>query len=116
MTGRIEFFQDVIETSLPIIRLTKSKNKTTGTATFIFIRPKTFNFIKKSSLIINEMCLIFEQKKIKTTDIKVFFLEGKPFLIKGIFLLKNSREWFDFLNFMKYYSRETGLYFTEILF
>jgi hypothetical protein len=42
MKVNIEFFQNIIETSLPMIRLTKSKNKTTGTATFIFYNPTTF--------------------------------------------------------------------------
>lgn len=115
MKVSIEFFSNIIETSLPIIRLTKSKNKATGTATFLFIRPKTFDSLKFSSLTIQEISLVFDKRKIKTNHMKVFFFQGKPFLIKGIFLLKNSKEWFDFLTFMQYYCRETGLTFTEFL-
>ena len=31
----------------------------------------------------------------------------------NIFIFKNNQEWFDFLNFMNCYSKETGLFFTE---
>jgi hypothetical protein len=61
------------------------------------------------------MSLVFEKKKIKTNRMKIFFFQGKPFLIQGIFLLKNSKEWFDFLTFIQYYSKKTGLTFSEVL-
>lgn len=54
-----------------------------------------------------------QKKKIKTTDISLLFYRGKPFLIKSIFLFKNSKEWFEFLTFMQYYSHELGLSFRE---
>ena len=109
----IEFFQDVLEPSLPLIRLTKSKNKMTGTATFVFVKPKLFQFVSTSDLIIQEMSLVWQKKKIKTIDISVFFFQGQPFIIKSIFLFKNSKEWFEFLTFMHHYSQELGLSFSE---
>ena len=57
--------------------------------------------------------VILNQKKIITNDIEISFKNGKPFLIKAIFLFKNSKEWFDFLSFMNQYSKETGLSFSE---
>jgi photosystem II reaction center protein Psb28 len=57
--------------------------------------------------------LIWKGGQIKTTDISLLFLKGKPFLIKSIFLFKNSKEWFNFLSFMQQYSQEIGLSFTE---
>jgi hypothetical protein len=59
------------------------------------------------------MYLLWEKKKMSTTDVKIFFKKGKPFLFKAIFIFKNSEEWFHFLNFMNFYSKETGLSFAE---
>jgi hypothetical protein len=61
------------------------------------------------------MSLFRQSNKIKTTDIQIIFYKGKPFLLKAIFIFKNSKEWFQFLNFMQFYSKEVGLSFTEIL-
>ena len=113
MIAKIEFFTDYIESTLPIIRLTKSRNKITGTATFIFIRPLLFEFMKNPSHLLTKMCLIWENKTIVTYDLNILFYKGKPFLIKVIFLFKNPIEWYQFLNFMQSYCKETGLSFTE---
>jgi hypothetical protein len=52
-------------------------------------------------------------KEIISKDIQVIFKQGQPFLMKIIFIFKNSQEWFNFLNFMNLYSKETGLFFSE---
>lgn len=113
MSAYIEFILGKKEEIIPTIRLTKSKNGKTGTATFLFIQPLLFK--QKSNYIpeINGMYLIWENKKIKTNDITIRFRNGKPFLLKAVFLFRNSKEWFQFLNFMTCYSKETGLLFTE---
>jgi photosystem II protein len=113
MSAYIEFFAGIKETTFPLIRLTKSKNKMTGTATFLFVMPSVFNHFSFNLQVLNGMFLIWEKKKIQTTDINILFKNGKPFLIKAVFLFKNSQEWFNFLNFMKSYSKETGLVFSE---
>lgn len=113
MTVDIQMIEGVSETTLPLIKLTKSRNGKTGTATFLFIYPITFKFLIYQNNTIHGMYLIWENKKISTTDIKIFFKNGQPFLIKAIFIFKNSKEWFNFLNFMNFYSKETGLSFAE---
>ena len=62
---------------------------------------------------ITDMYLVWENKEINTNEISVIFKKGKPFLLKAIFIFKNDQEWFNFLNFMNAYSKETGLFFTE---
>jgi hypothetical protein len=57
------------------------------------------------------MSLIWEHKKIFTSDVMLFFKNGKPFLIKSILIFKNSQQWFEFLSFMNFYSKEKGLLF-----
>ena len=113
MNTSIEFIKNKKELTLPIIKLTKSINGKTGTATFIFIQPSLFlssNFQINS---INGMYLIWENNKIETKDIEIFFKNGSPYMIRAILIFKNSNEWFHFLNFMNYYSKETGLSFNQ---
>lgn len=114
MAAYIEFLNNFKENTLPLIKLTKSKNAKTGTATFIFIEPTILKSDKYLSEFIKEIALIHNGKKIRSRDIKVFFKDGKPFLIKTIFIFKNPIEWFNFLTFMNLYSQETGLFFAEV--
>lgn len=109
----IEFFKGYQETSLPLIKLTKSRNGQTGTATFLFIHPTVFQTFYSKKLPFESLSLIFHKEIIQSKDITIFFKEGKPFLIKVVFLFKNSFEWFTFLKFMHEYSKETGLSFSE---
>lgn len=114
MSIEIQFLEGVKEETLPLIRLTKSKNGKTGTATFLFIAPKTITKTNNSNISqINGMYLIWKNKKITTTDITIYFQEGKPFIIKAILIFKNSKDWFEFLYFMNYYSKERGLTFSQ---
>jgi photosystem II protein len=111
MTIEIQFIEGKKEEILPIIKLTKSKNGKTGTATFVFISPKSI--IGYTTNPISGMILVSNNKKILTTDVTIYFREGKPFLLKAILIFKNSKEWFEFLSFMNSYSKETGLSFSE---
>jgi photosystem II protein len=113
MVVKILFSSHYAETSLPIIRLTKSRNGKTGTATFLFIRPSLFQKKNFSEILIEGMFLIWDKKRMVSYDIHLFFHEGKPFLIKTIFLFKSPKEWFSFLHFMSAYVKETGLSFDE---
>jgi photosystem II protein len=113
MTIEIQFLEGIKEEVLPIVKLTKSKNGKTGTATFVFINPISLKKMNSENYPINGMYLISNNKKIVTQDIHVIFREGKPFVLKAILIFKNSKEWFDFLYFMNYYSQETGLSFAE---
>jgi photosystem II protein len=101
------------EKTLPIVKLTKSKNGETGTATFIFIQPSIFAFKNSNINSVNGMYLSWGNKKIMTNDVNILFKNGNPFLLKAILIFRNSQEWFHFLNFMTCYSKETGLLFSE---
>ena len=115
MNVKIQLSNNFIETSIPIIRLTKSRNGKTGTATFLFVRPSFFKNKDFSEFFLEEIFLIWEKKRIASYDIQIFFDQGKPFLLKVLFLFKNANEWFFFLNFMSSYAKETGLSFDEFL-
>jgi len=111
MVVEIKFSEKWVEKRLPIIHLTKSRSGKTGTATFVFVRPSYFLLSNYLNYPLEEVSLHWEKKKIQTTDIKIIFYQGEPYLLKAIFLFKNSQDWFFFLSFMNSYSRETGLAF-----
>lgn len=115
---QIQFISGFEEMTVPRrVRLTKSENGETGTATFLFFQPSVFSifldFPFGDSIIIESMTLIWDKKKIITKDIKIYFKNGKPNVIRAILIFRNSKDWFNFLNFMSCYSKETGLSFTE---
>ena len=115
---QIQFISGFEEMTVPRrVRLTKSENGETGTATFLFFEPSVFSvfldFPFEDSIIIKSMTLIWDKKKISTKDIKIYFKNGKPNVIRAILIFRNSKDWFNFLNFMSCYSKETGLSFTE---
>jgi photosystem II 13kDa protein len=111
MNVRIELIKDKKELTLPIIKLTKSLNGKTGTATFVFVNPTLFDEQSFANQNIIGMKLLWENNQIETKDIEIFFKKGNPYLLKATLILKNSKEWFYFLNFMTYYSKETGISF-----
>jgi photosystem II protein len=113
MSVSIEFIENLSEKSLPIVKLTKSRNGKTGTATFLFIKPSVFSEFNSQNFCINGMYLLWDNKKIFTKDIEIIFKNGKPFALKTILIFKNANEWFNFLNFMNLYSKEKGLFFAE---
>lgn len=113
MYTEIQFIKGLNEPTLPIIKLTKSRNGETGTATFLFIKPIIFEKFKNSFVFIEAMYLVGNMQLIQTTDLIIFFKEGHPFLLKAVFIFKNSSEWFNFLKFMNYYSKKNGLWFSE---
>ena len=84
MDVRIEFIENKKELTLPIITLTKSRNGKTGTATFIFIQPSLFINSDFQITSINGMYLLWENNKIETKDIEIFFKNGNPYILKGL--------------------------------
>eukprot|EP01041_Mallomonas_annulata_P018753 gene18753-37802_t len=73
MRPQIRFINNVEELSLPFIQLTKSKNGKTGTATFVFKNPSLFQENSFQEELIEGMYLIWDNKKLVSTDLKIFF-------------------------------------------
>jgi len=111
MSLEIQILNGQKEYSFPIIRVTKSLTGETGTASFLFIQPNFFQSFFNQKKEVEFISLIYDEKKIQTKDITVYYKEGKPFLLKAIFIFKNSIEWFEFLKFMTEYAKEKGFLF-----
>lgn len=115
---QIQFVPGFEERTVPRrIKLTKSGNGETGTATFLFFEPTVFSLFSKVNLEgrseIQGMDLLWDRKTITSKDIKIYFKNGKPQILRTIFIFQDAKDWFNFLNFMSCYSKETGLSFTE---
>jgi photosystem II protein len=118
MKPQIQFLSGFEEITIPRrVRLTRSESGETGTATFLFFEPAVFsiflNLTFPGIILITGMDLLWDKKKITSKDIKIYFREGKPVVIRAILVFRNSKDWFNFFNFMSSYSKETGLSFTE---
>jgi photosystem II protein len=118
MKPQIQFLSGFEEITVPRrVRLTRSENGETGTATFLFFEPTVFSLFLDITfpglILITGMDLLWDKKKITSKDIKIYFKEGKPVVIRAILIFQNSKDWFNFFNFMSSYSKETGLSFTE---
>ena len=110
---KIQFIKGVDETVLPDVRLTRSRDGSTGTATFKFKNP---NILDKKSLKEGEitgMFLIDGEGTIVTCDVNACFVKGKPKSVKSIYIMKNSDDWERFMRFMERYGKSNGLIFTK---
>nr|AYO28228.1 photosystem II protein W [Synura sphagnicola] len=110
----LRFYPNLIKFKPPLIRLTKSLNGETGTATLIFFQFQFLIELKKDyESCLKSLTFISDKKSVETTDISVFFRNGKPFFIKVILILKNPTEWFYFLYFMNSYAKQNELSFLD---
>lgn len=113
MRPKIQFVRGVDETVLPDVRLTRSRDGSTGTATFIFRNP---NILNKKSLKEGEivgMLLIDNEGTIETRDVNACFFKGKPRAVKSIYVMKTAEDWDRFMRFMERYGKRNGLIFTK---
>ena len=113
MTAHIQFIKGINEKILPDIRLTRSRDGSTGTATFRF---KNSNILDKSLALTGEitgMYMIDKEGVLETRDINVNFVNGKPQAIESIYIMKSSQDWDRFMRFMERYGESNGLVFTK---
>lgn len=113
MQAKIQFIKGFDEKVLPDVRLTRSRDGSTGTATFKFKNP---NILHKNTAIKNEitgMYLIDEEGTLETRTVKARFFYGKPETIESIYVIKSPEAWTRFMRFMERYSKTNGLVFTK---
>ena len=113
MKAKIQFIKDVDEKVLPDVRLTRSRDGSTGTATFRFKNPSILDrrIIKEGE--ITGMYLIDEEGILETRNINARFINGKPKAIDSIYIMKSSKAWDRFIRFMERYGKTHGLVFTR---
>jgi photosystem II protein len=113
MEAKIQFIRGLDEKVLPDVRLTRSRDGTTGTATFRFKNP---NILDKSTIKEGEitgMYLIDNEGVLETRDVNTRFINGKPECIESIYIMKSPAAWDRFIRFMERYAETNGLVFTK---
>lgn len=113
MDAKIQFIRGLDEKVLPDVRLTRSRDGSTGTATFRFKNP---NILDKSTIKEGEitgMYLIDEEGILETRDVNARFMNGKPESIESIYIMKSPDAWDRFMRFMERYGETNGLVFTK---
>ena len=109
----IQFIEGINETVIPDVKLTRSRDGSTGTATFIFNNPDIIQLKMQKKGDIQGMYLIDDEGKLMTTDVNAKFTNGKPEYIECIYLIKNPEEWDRFMRFMEKYAKNNDLSFIK---
>ena len=113
MKAKIQFVKGLNEQVLPDVRLTRSRDGSTGTATFQFKNP---NILDKSTITEGEitgMYLIDKEGILETRDVSARFINGKPEVIESIYIMKSPEAWDRFIRFMERYGETNDLVFTK---
>ena len=113
MEAKIQFIKGLDEKILPDVRLTRSRDGSTGTATFQFKNPNILDKGIAKEGEITGMYLVDEEGILETRDVNAKFINGKPEAIECIYIMKNPESWNRFMRFMKRYGKTNGLVFTK---
>ena len=98
-------------TSVPDVRLTRSKDGSNGTAFFVFTEPDVFEATELTGEITG-MYLVDEEGELQTVDVNAKFLNGKPQGIEATYVMKTTADWNRFMRFMERYAEDNGLGFS----
>nr|YP_010903763.1 photosystem II protein psb28 [Hypnea wynnei]WCH56615.1 photosystem II protein psb28 [Hypnea wynnei] len=109
----IQFIQGINETIIPDIKLTRSKDGSTGTATFRFNEPDILKSDMQEQGDITGMYLNDEEGSMVTKDVNAKFINGKPQAIESIYIIKSPKDWDRFMRFMERYANDHNLSFTK---
>jgi len=111
--GWIEFIVGVPEPCVPDVSLTRSKDGSTGVATFTFDNP---SFLAAASQELGEttgMYLKDSEGTLKSSDVTATFVNGRPRIVKGVHVMRGADEWDRFMRFMERYAEANGLGFSK---
>jgi photosystem II protein len=106
--------EDQPEAVVPDVSLTRSRDGSTGTATFRFRGPSVLSLHNVwDNGLITGMWLRDNEGLLKTTDLEVKFGQGRPMELVAILVLKSRDEWDRFMRFMERYAEANGLSFAS---
>src|SRR5574343_921946 len=109
MQAKIQFIKGLDEKVLPDVRLTRSRDGSTGTATFRFKNPNILDKSTAKEGEITGMYLIDEEGILETRDVSAHFSNGKTETIESIYIMKTPKAWDRFMRFMERYGNTNGL-------
>lgn len=109
----IQFIKGINEEIVPDVRLTRSRDGSTGTATFRFSNPQILDASMGDKGDITGMYLNDEEGELVTRDVNAKFINGKPQAIECVYIIKSPEDWDRFMRFMERYAKDHGLAFTK---
>ena len=107
----ISFIAGIDETTVPEIRLTRSRDGKTGQAFFTFENPQALSSVKDGT--IKGMTMFDEEGAIQTREVKARFLNGQPSAIEATYVWKNEADFQRFMRFAKRYAACNGIGYSE---
>ena len=113
MEAKIEFIRGLSEKVLPDVRLTRSRDGSTGTATFVFKNPNILDKRMTKEGEITGMYLIDHEGVLETRNVSAKFINGKPEAIESIYIMKSPEALDRFIRFIERYGETNGLVFTK---
>nr|YP_010337358.1 photosystem II protein W [Pulvinaster venetus]UNJ16943.1 photosystem II protein W [Pulvinaster venetus] len=111
--AKIQFIPGFDEEVVPDVRLTRSRDGSTGTATFRFANPKILDIQTTKEGDITGMYLIDEEGELVTRDVNAKFVNGKPIGIESVYVIKSPKDWDRFMRFMERYANNNDLTFRK---
>lgn len=108
----LQFIKGVAEPSIPDVQLTRAKDGSSGTATFIFSEPSVF----EQSEDLGEITGLYmsdPEGELSTVDVQAKFVNGKPDRIEARYVMRSSMEWDRFMRFMERYAEDQGMGFKK---
>ena len=111
--AEIQFIHRLREESIPKVQLTRSRDGSTGTATFFFENPSIFSNNIAQEGEIKGLILVDAEGSLTSGDVNARFINGKPTSIEAVYIMKSPETWDRFMRFMQRYSDENGLTFTK---
>lgn len=109
----IQFIKGINETVVPEVKLTRSRDGNTGTATFRFTNPTILDVSMENQGDITGMYLLDEEGELITRDVNAKFINGKPEAIESVYIIKDPESWDRFMRFMERYANKNKLAFTK---
>lgn len=101
------------ETVVPNVSLTRSRDGTTGTATFLFETPRCLHDVWSNELITG-LWLRDEEGELVARDLSLGFnKKGRPNDVKAVLVLKDDQEWTRFIRFMDRFAAANDLGFNK---
>ncbi|NEO33096.1 MAG: photosystem II reaction center protein Psb28 [Symploca sp. SIO3C6] len=109
--AEIQFSRGINEEVVPDVKLTRSADGNSGTATFYFDEPKAF--CGTSTEEIEGMFMVDEEGEIITREVKGKFINGEPKALEAVYIMTSKADWERFMRFMERYAEDHGLGFKK---
>jgi photosystem II protein len=92
MASSIQFIKGINEPTVPDVRLTRARDGSSGTASFVFKEPSVFEASSELGDITG-LYLVDDEGTLSTVDVQAKFLNGKPDRIEAKYVMRSAFEW-----------------------